>query len=144
MYGLGKGTARGGVPSARIAMYKVCWPEGCSDIDLLAGLDDAIDDGIDVLSISIGGSSNGFFDNPIEIGAFHAMKKGIFTACSAGNSGPYVYTVLNIAPWIMTVGVASMDMEFRTLIKLGNGKENAVSRLFLFGTVYKILLLLKF
>ena len=144
LYGLAKGTARGGVPSARIAMYKVCWPEGCSDIDLLAGLDDAIDDGIDVLSISIGGDSHGFFDNPVAIGAFHAMKKGIFTACSAGNSGPYVYTVQNTAPWIMTVGAASMDMEFRTPIKLGNGKENAVSPLFLFGTVYKILLLLKF
>ncbi|KAK4564190.1 hypothetical protein RGQ29_006327 [Quercus rubra] len=125
LYGLAKGTARGGVPSARIAMYKVCWPEGCSDIDLLAGLDDAIDDGIDVLSISIGGDSHGFFDNPVAIGAFHAMKKGIFTACSAGNSGPYVYTVQNTAPWIMTVGAASMDMEFRTPIKLGNGKENA-------------------
>ncbi|KAF3960897.1 hypothetical protein CMV_014425 [Castanea mollissima] len=125
LYGLGKGTARGGVPSARIAMYKVCWARGCSDIDLLAGLDDAIDDGIDVISISIGGAGNGFFDDPIAIGAFHAMKKGILTACSAGNSGPYVYTVQNAAPWIMTVGASSLDMEFRTPIKLGNGKENA-------------------
>ena len=87
-YSLAEGIARGGVPSARIAMYKVCSNGGCSDIDLLAGLDDAIDDGIDVLSISIGASASSFFEDPISIGAFHAMKKGIFTVCSAGNGGP--------------------------------------------------------
>ena len=93
LYGLAQGTARGGVPLARIAMYKVCWPKGCSDINLLVAMNDAIDDGVDVLSISIGGASNGFFDNSFAIGSFHAMKKGIFVACSVGNSGPDLYTV---------------------------------------------------
>nr|POE84449.1 subtilisin-like protease sbt4.15 [Quercus suber] len=122
-YGLAEGIARGGVPSARIAMYKVCSNGGCSEIDLLAGLDDAIDDGIDVLSISIGGSANSFFEDPISIGAFHAMKRGIFTACSAGNGGPSLYTVLNVGPWIMTVGASSIDRMFRTPVKLGNNLE---------------------
>ncbi|KAF3973078.1 hypothetical protein CMV_003485 [Castanea mollissima] len=123
LYGLAQGTARGGVPSARIAMYKVCWPKGCSDIDLLAAMDDAIDDGVDVLSISIGMESNGFYDNPFAIGSFHAMKKGIFTACSAGNDGPDLYTVQNTAPWIMTVGASGLDRQFLTPVKVGNGIE---------------------
>ena len=144
LYGLAQGTARGGVPSARIAMYKVCWPKGCSDIDLLAAMDDAIDDGVDVLSISISGESNGFFDNPFAIGSFHAMKKGIFTACSAGNSGPDLYTVQNTAPWIMTVGASGLDRQFLTPVKVGNGIETTVSLSILFGTVYKILLPFKF
>ena len=130
LYGLAKGTARGGVPSARIAMYKVCWADGCSDIDLMAGLDDAINDGVDLISISIGGDSTSYFDNPIAIGAFHAMKKGILTTCSAGNNGPSLYSVQNTAPWILTVGASGMDRQFRTLVKLGNGIKTAVSSFF--------------
>ncbi|KVH89665.1 Peptidase S8/S53 domain-containing protein [Cynara cardunculus var. scolymus] len=106
LYGIGKGTARGGVPSARIAAYKVCWASGCSDMDLLAGFDSAIADGVDVISVSVGGSPRKFFQDSIAIGAFHAMKKGIFTACSAGNEGPDLLTVQNVAPWITTVAAS--------------------------------------
>ncbi|KAK2655165.1 hypothetical protein Ddye_008217 [Dipteronia dyeriana] len=121
LYGLAKGTTRGGVPSARIAMYKVCWNGGCTDMDLLAAFDDAIHDGVDVISISIGGSPRSFLDDPIAIGSFHAMKKGILTSCSAGNDGPYPGTVQNIAPWILTVAATSSDRKFETALKLGNG-----------------------
>ncbi|RWR75994.1 subtilisin-like protein protease SBT4.3 isoform X1 [Cinnamomum micranthum f. kanehirae] len=37
---------KGGVPSARIAVYKVCDVEGCSDSAILAAFDDAIADGV--------------------------------------------------------------------------------------------------
>jgi hypothetical protein len=40
LYGLAIGTARGGVPSARIAVYKECWSDGCWDADILAAFDD--------------------------------------------------------------------------------------------------------
>ena len=69
-YGLAKGIAQGGVPSARIAMYKVCSNGGCSEMDLLVGLDDAIDDGIDMLSISIGGSVGSFLRIPFRLVPF--------------------------------------------------------------------------
>ncbi|KAK9999542.1 hypothetical protein SO802_019145 [Lithocarpus litseifolius] len=131
LYGLAKGTARGGVPSARIAVYKVCWADGCSDIDLLAGFDDAISDRVDLISISIGGISESYFGDPISIGAFHAMKKGILTTCSAGNDGPSLYTVQNTAPWILTVGASGIDRQFRTLVKIGNGLQTAVSHFFI-------------
>uniref|UniRef100_A0A7N2MH80 Cucumisin n=1 Tax=Quercus lobata TaxID=97700 RepID=A0A7N2MH80_QUELO len=84
--GFGLGTARGGVPSARIAMYKVCWLNGCFDADILAAFDDAIADGVDIISISIGGRyPKNYFTDPIAIGAFHAMRNGILTSASAGN-----------------------------------------------------------
>ncbi|XP_010543901.1 PREDICTED: subtilisin-like protease SBT4.15 [Tarenaya hassleriana] len=120
-YGIANGTARGGVPSARIAAYKVCWEDGCSDMDLLAAFDEAIWDGVDIISVSIGGASSTYFQDPIAIGAFHAMKKGILTSCSAGNNGPDLFTVANSAPWIMTVAASSLDRKFQTLVKLGNG-----------------------
>ncbi|KAJ6742430.1 PROPROTEIN CONVERTASE SUBTILISIN/KEXIN [Salix viminalis] len=124
LYGLAQGTARGGVPSARIAMYKVCWGSGCSDMDLLAAFDDAISDGVDIISVSIGGDSRSFFQDPIAIGSFHAMKKGILTSCSAGNGGPYPGTVENVAPWIMTIAATSIDRQFTTAFKLGNGMKS--------------------
>ncbi|PON83147.1 Subtilase [Trema orientale] len=123
LYGIAKGTARGGVPSSRIAMYKVCWSVSCTDVDILAGFDDAIADGVDIISISIGGASRDYFNDPIAIGAFHATKRGILTSCSAGNDGPDTLTVQNVAPWIMTVAATGIDRQFKTLVKLGNGKR---------------------
>ncbi|GAB4833420.1 hypothetical protein Ancab_031663 [Ancistrocladus abbreviatus] len=123
LYGVAKGTARGGVPTARIAMYKVCGDIGCMDANILAGFDDAIADGVDVISVSIGGAVGDFFNDAIAIGAFHAMQKGILTVCAAGNSGPYLGTVENVAPWILTVAASNIDRQFRTPAKLGNGMK---------------------
>lgn len=126
-YGVGKGTARGGVPSARIAVYKVCWPMGCSDMDMLAAFDEAIADGVNIISISIGGMARPYFEDPIAIGSFHAMKSKILTSCSAGNSGPSTMTVENVAPWLLTVAASAIDRQFITDVALGNGNKATVS-----------------
>ncbi|GAB2300699.1 hypothetical protein Dimus_034737 [Dionaea muscipula] len=122
-YGIAKGTARGGVPGARIAVYKVCGINGCFDVNILAAFDDAIADGVDVISISLGGDPINFFYDPIGIGSFHCMKKGILTVAAGGNSGPYEASVSNVAPWILTVAASNIDRQFRTPVKLGNGFE---------------------
>ncbi|CAA2970660.1 subtilisin-like protease [Olea europaea subsp. europaea] len=123
LYGIAEGTARGGVPSARLAIYKVCWTWGCSDMDILAAYDSAIADGVDIISSSLGGYPRDFFQDPIAIGAFHAMKKGILTSCAAGNDGPLLATVENVAPWILTVAASSIDRRYETPITLGNGEK---------------------
>ncbi|KAI0496583.1 hypothetical protein KFK09_022903 [Dendrobium nobile] len=121
--GIAGGTARGGVPSARIAVYKVCWSDGCSDIDLLAAFDDAIHDNVDIISISIGGYVDNYFEDVIAIGSFHAMKNNILTSSSAGNAGPNTFTVENYAPWLLTVAASTIDRKIVARTKLGNGEE---------------------
>ncbi|KAH9604066.1 hypothetical protein KSS87_010407, partial [Heliosperma pusillum] len=122
--GLAAGTARGAVPAARIAAYKVCWvSSGCSDMDILAAFDHAIADGVDVISYSIGGPSPSYVSDSISIGSFHAMRKGIVTVGSAGNDGPAGGSVTNHAPWILTVAASGIDRGFRSKVMLGNGKS---------------------
>ncbi|KAL9234425.1 hypothetical protein vseg_009297 [Gypsophila vaccaria] len=124
LFGLASGTARGAVPAARIAAYKVCWVStGCSDMDILAAFDHAIHDGVDVISISIGGPSPSYVSDSISIGSFHAMRKGIVTVGSAGNDGPSGASVANHAPWMVTVAASGIDRGFRSRILLGNGKS---------------------
>uniref|UniRef100_A0A2P2KIX3 Subtilisin-like protease SBT5.3 n=1 Tax=Rhizophora mucronata TaxID=61149 RepID=A0A2P2KIX3_RHIMU len=130
VFGLGKGTAKGGSPKARVAAYKVCYPplngSECYDADILAAFDAAITDGVDVLSVSLGGDPTAFFNDGVAIGSFHAVKHGIVVICSAGNSGPADGTVSNIAPWEITVGASSMDRNFPSKVVLGNNMSYTV------------------
>lgn len=124
VFGFGNGTAKGGSPKARVAAYKVCWPpvngNECFDADILAAFDIAIYDGVDVLSVSLGGDPTPFFNDSVSIGSFHAVKHGIVVVCSAGNSGPGDATVSNVAPWQITVGASTMDRQFPAYVILGN------------------------
>ncbi|XP_073307156.1 cucumisin-like [Primulina huaijiensis] len=122
-FGLAEGIARGGVPNSRIAVYKVCWASGCSYADILKAFDDAIADGVDIISVSLGSPwPSDYFDDPIAIGSFHAMTNGILTSNSAGNSGPDPVTVSNFAPWSLTVAASSIDRKFVARMELGNGQ----------------------
>ncbi|GMY30666.1 subtilisin-like protease SBT3.6 [Fagus crenata] len=127
--GLGSGSVRGGAPHAHLAIYKVCWDVlggQCASADILKAFDDAIHDGVDVLSLSIGSSIPLFSDvderDGIATGSFHAVARGITVVCGAANDGPSAYTVHNSAPWILTVAASTMDRAFLSPITLGNNK----------------------
>ncbi|GFZ07153.1 subtilase family protein [Actinidia rufa] len=124
------GNASGGAPLVRLAIYKACWSikgpskadgNTCLDDDLLAAIDDAICDGVHVLSISLGGTrSRPYTEDGIAIGTLHAVKRNIEVVCSAGNPGPSPKTVTNIAPWMITVTASSIDRDFPSAVVLGN------------------------
>ncbi|CDP06940.1 unnamed protein product [Coffea canephora] len=123
LFGLANGTARGGAPSVRLAIYKACWFKICNNADILSALDDAISDGIDILSLSLGPEppQTSYFEDPVSIGSFHAFSKGILVSAAAGNAG-LSRTATNVAPWIMTVAASTLNRELQSKIYLGNSK----------------------
>ncbi|XP_019057283.1 PREDICTED: LOW QUALITY PROTEIN: subtilisin-like protease SBT5.6 [Tarenaya hassleriana] len=129
--GFAGGTASGGAQRARLAVYKACWakPDAekvdgnvCFEEDMLAAIDDAIADGVHVISVSIGSIDPlPYSEDGIAIGALHAVRRNIVVAASAGNYGPKPGTLSNPAPWIITVGASGLDRSFVGGLVLGNG-----------------------
>jgi subtilisin family serine protease len=128
---LGRGTARGMAPKARLAVYKVLWGGLGTDSDILAGIDQAVADGVDVISMSLGvpysddpASRPPLWQDWTAIATYGAMKKGVLCSLAAGNDGPlpdsFTGTVGNVAPWMTTVGAAYTDRIFAADILLGN------------------------
>ncbi|XP_031475614.1 subtilisin-like protease SBT5.3, partial [Nymphaea colorata] len=122
IFGAANGTAKGGSPRARLATYKVCWDRQCFDADILAAFDSAIRDGVDVITLSLGGSPHDYFNDAIAIGSFHAVSRRITVVASAGNDGPMLQSVSNVAPWLITVAASTLDREFVSYLSLGNNK----------------------
>ncbi|KAG0559501.1 hypothetical protein KC19_10G110000 [Ceratodon purpureus] len=124
LFGSANGTARGMAPKARIAVYKVCWLDGnCAESDILAAIDQAVADGVDIISLSLGDPVVPYTQDNLAIGAFGAVKKGIFVSCAGGNNGSFgLGTVTNIAPWVMTAAASTVDRTFPANVELGDGQ----------------------
>ncbi|XP_066347185.1 subtilisin-like protease 4 [Miscanthus floridulus] len=118
--GQAAGTASGMAPRAHVAMYKVCGDE-CTSADILAGIDAAVGDGCDVISMSLGGPTLPFYEDSLAIGTFAAVEKGVFVSLAAGNDGPADSTLSNDAPWMLTVAAGTMDRLIAAQVRLGNG-----------------------
>lgn len=120
------GTISGMAPRARVAMYKALWSTQDASTasgftgDLVAAIDTAVHDGVDVINYSISGSRTSFLD-AAEVSFLFAAAAGVFVAASAGNSGPTTATVAHPSPWITTVAAGTHNRSGQGSATLGNG-----------------------
>src|SRR5882672_10749908 len=120
------GPMSGMAPRARIAMYKALWSTQDASTasgftsDLVAAIDQAVADGVDVINYSISGTRTNFLD-PVELAFLRAADAGVFVAASAGNSGPTAGTVAHPSPWITTVAAGTHNRDGVGSATLGSG-----------------------
>ncbi|MHC2184902.1 subtilisin family serine protease [Rathayibacter agropyri] len=124
------GTISGVAPAAKVAAYKVCWngdepgtddDDFCSGAGILAAIDAAVSDGVDVINFSIGGGSATSTLTAIDEAFLNAAAAGVFVAASAGNSGAGASTLDHASPWYTTVAASSIPT-YTATATLGDGQ----------------------
>ena len=120
MLGHSYGTMSGMAPRAYVAAYKALGPYGGLTSDLVAAIDKAVADGVDVINYSIGSVSRDPWQEASALAFLNARNAGVFVASSAGNSGPEPATVGSPgdAPWITTVGASTSNRAFLSEITI--------------------------
>jgi subtilisin family serine protease len=119
------GPIKGIAPRARIVAYKALYStQDAFDTngftsDLLAAIDRAVADGVDVINYSVSGTSTNFLD-PIEMAFLFAADANVFVAAAAGNDGPTPATVIHPGPWLTTVAAGTHNRDGEGSVTLGN------------------------
>ncbi len=120
----------GVAPCARIRHYKVCQTDTCAGADILAGIQSAITDQVDVVNFSISGGSNPWTDN--DRGFLDMVNSDIFVAASAGNTRTAtpnpVGAVNHRGPWVMSVANSTHDRIEGFEIDVVGGPQNVASQ----------------
>ncbi|WP_296192411.1 S8 family serine peptidase [uncultured Microbacterium sp.] len=131
--GIDYGKISGVAPAAKIAAYKACYDgpdpdvrtdDICASSDLLAAINAAVKDGVDVINFSIGGGAATSVLNAFDYAFLNAAAAGVFVSASAGNSGPGSSTLDHASPWYTTVANSTLPSETATLT-LGDGQKAA-------------------
>jgi subtilisin family serine protease len=111
IFGVSRGTISGIAPRAHVEMFKVCGIQGCFGSDSAAAVQEAIEDGVNVINFSISGGTNPYAD-AVELAFLDAYNAGVFVSASAGNSGPGAETVAHRGPWVATVAASTHNRAF--------------------------------
>ncbi|MEU8225611.1 S8 family serine peptidase [Kribbella sp. NPDC048915] len=128
--GIDFGTVTGVAPAAKIAVYKALWTgkgtgnSGGLTSDIVAAIDQAVADGVDVINYSVGSIIESRHTDPIQLAFLSAASAGVFVSAAAGNSGPDASTLDNTSPWVTTVGATTVAPYEGTVV-LGNGQKYA-------------------
>jgi subtilisin family serine protease len=119
----------GVAPHANLITYKACLAIGsCVGVSLVAAIDQATADGVDVINYSIGGGPNNPWNDADSEAFLSARDAGVFVSASAGNSGPGPETVGSPAnsPWLMSIGASTHNRKFvNSLVNMSGGATAA-------------------
>lgn len=87
------GQIKGVAPDAKLLAYRVLGPGGSGTTEnVIAGIEQAVQDGADIMNLSLGNSLN-LPDYATSIALDWAMAEGVVAVTSNGNSGPANWTV---------------------------------------------------
>ncbi|EFJ05762.1 hypothetical protein SELMODRAFT_136624 [Selaginella moellendorffii] len=124
--GVNYGLASGMAPRARIAVYKAVFGENGFVSDIIAAIEQAVRDGVDILNLSLGSENvtdaTSVFMDPVEQALLSAVHAGVYVVQSAGNLGPAKSSVRSFSPWVMTVAAGNTGRHYKASVQLGNGK----------------------
>jgi subtilisin family serine protease len=120
-FGIPRGNITGIAPRAHLIMYKGLGVQGGFTSDLVAAINRAVADGVDVINYSIGGGPS--LTGGDDIAFLFAANAGVYVATSAGNSGNGAGTIGGPAsvPWVTTAGANTQRRSFQGTVVLGNG-----------------------
>jgi minor extracellular serine protease Vpr len=107
------GRMRGIAPDAKLVAYRALGPGGSGTTEqVIAAIDEAIKDKVDILNLSLGNDVNGP-DLPISLALNKAVDEGIVAVTSSGNSGPNRWTVGSpgTASKAISVGASTPPMQ---------------------------------
>ena len=112
--GVSTGPISGVAPHANLIIYDVCGTatsSGCPGLAILAAINQAAADGVDVVNMSLGSTSYDPWSNPVAIALANAISVGMSNSLSAGNSGPDPETIGSSgdAPWAISVAASTHD-----------------------------------
>ena len=119
------GKIKGVAPEAKIIAYRALGPGGGGTTEqVLAAIEQAIKDKVDIVNLSLGNDINGP-DLPISLALNRAVDKGIVAVAASGNSGPNVWTVGSpgTASKAISVGASTPTLEIPSLIIEGRREE---------------------
>jgi subtilisin family serine protease len=105
----------GVAPHANLISYRGIRSQGSGYMSVLvAAIEQAVIDGVDVINYSIGGSANDPWMDMDSEAFLAARQAGVFVATSAGNDGPDPASMKSPgnAPWLLTVGASTHDRRF--------------------------------
>ncbi len=118
------GKIRGVAPEATLIAYRALGPGGSGTTEqVIAAIEQAIKDKVDIVNLSLGNSVNGP-DLPISLALNRAVDTGITAVTSSGNSGPNRWTVGSpgTASKAISVGASTPPQKIPYLQITGNQK----------------------
>ncbi|MFV9506030.1 MAG: S8 family serine peptidase [Oscillochloridaceae bacterium umkhey_bin13] len=128
--GIALNRVSGVAPQASLVVYDVCGTlltSGCPLDAVLAALDQAVADGVDVINLSWGGGAADPWNNSLSLSLLATFGAGIANAVSAGNDGPDPATISGPAnaPWALSVAASSHNRAYaNSLANFSGGEAN--------------------
>lgn len=121
----------GAAPETDLYAYRVLGSYGSGSFDdIMAGIDRAVKDGMDVINMSLGGSLN----DPLHVTSIavnNAVLSGVTTVVASGNSGDKMYTLGSpaAAALALTVGASTVALDVYQFAGNQNGVNYSLRQL---------------